>query len=167
MEGADYLLTCAEVAVALEGFSALVVALGGRPDSGVDPLSRGLVGTLIERSLIAMFFSLAPVLLSGLGLAPARIWLACSGILAAYILSLAWRSATLRRRDATFADLLEGPLFATLMALGVVVLLLQIAHAFALGIEQSVWWYLVGVTWLLLAASYLFYFAIRRWARDA
>jgi hypothetical protein len=167
MEGSEYLLTCAEVAVALAGFSALVIAIGGRGDSSIEPLSRGVVGILIERSLFAVFFSLAPVLLTGLSVAPARVWLICSGTLAAYIVSLAWRSAATRRKEPGLSEFLAGPAFAILMALGLLVLLLQIAHAFGLGLQQNVWWYLVGLTWLLLSAAYMFYLAIRRWARAA
>jgi hypothetical protein len=48
MEGSEYLLTCAEVAVALAGFSALVVAIGGRGDSSIESLSRSRVGHAID-----------------------------------------------------------------------------------------------------------------------
>jgi hypothetical protein len=167
MEGSEYLLTCAEVAVALAGFSALVVAIGGRGESSIESVSRGLVGTLIERSLLAVFFSLVPVLLFGLDVAPAPTWFICSGGLAAYIGSLAWRSAANRREMPGLSEYLTGPVFAILMVLGLLVLLLQVAHAFGLGLRQNVWWYLVGLTWLLLSAAYMFYMAIRRWARAA
>lgn len=43
MEGSEYLLTCAEVAVALAGFSALIIALTNRGDSSIDPVSRAVV----------------------------------------------------------------------------------------------------------------------------
>jgi hypothetical protein len=168
MEGSEYLLTCAEVAVALAGFSALVVAVGGRDESSIESLSRGLVGTIIERSLFAVFFSLVPVLLAGLNVAPAQLWFLCSASLAAYIVSLAWRSAATRRQQVPgMSEFLTGRAFAILMVLGLLVLLLQVAHAFGLGLRQNVWWYLVGLTWLLLSAAYMFYLAIRRWARSA
>lgn len=166
MEGSDFLLTCAEVAVALAGFSALVVALGRR---GADDLAvqyRGLVGSLIERSLVAVFLSFLPILLFGLGVSPRLLWFASSGALAAYIVSLAWRSARLRKRDPTLEALVAGPAWGVLFGLGVLVLLLQLVHAVGLGIHQSVWWYLVGLTWLLVSVAYVFYFAVRRWARD-
>jgi len=51
--------------------------------------------------------------------------------------------------------------------IGLFVLALQVAHALGLGFQQSVWWYLVGLTWLLVSAGYLFYLAIRGWARVA
>lgn len=163
MEGSEYLSTCAEVAVALAGFSALIVALTNRADSGVDPISRGLVSTLIERSLVAVFFSLLPILLSGLGVTSGNIWFSCSMLLAVYILSLAWRSGTQRRREPEIKDYLNLPAFILLMSVGLLVIFLQLFHAFGLGIRQSVWWYLVGLTWLLMSASYMFYIGVRRW----
>ena len=124
MQGSDYLLTCAEVAAALAGFSALVVAISDRGDPDVAAWSRGLVGSLIERSLFAIFFSLVPILLAGLEVASPHLWFLCSGGLAVYIVSLAWRSSGLRRQDPMFSELVAGPAFATLMVLGVLVLAL-------------------------------------------
>ena len=163
MEGSEYLFTCAEVAVALAGFSALIIALTNRSDSGVDPISRGMVSTLIERSLVTVFLALLPILLSGLGVTPSIIWLSCSMLLAVYACSLAWRSSIQRRSEPETEDYLNLPAFLLLMSVGLLVILLQLIHAFELGIRQSVWWYLVGLTWLLISASYMFYIAVRRW----
>ena len=167
MEGSDYLLTCAEVAVALAGFSALVVAVRQRGGEDLPPHYRGLVGLLIERSLVAVFLSLLPVLLVGLAVPPPRVWFLASGVLAAYITSLAWRTAVLRRREPSLGEFVDGAMFFILYGLGLLVLVLQLAHALGLGVQQSVWWYLVGLTWLLMSIAYLFYFAIRGWARSA
>jgi len=164
MEGSEYLLTCAEVGVALAGFSALIIALTNRSDSGVDTVSRGMVSTLIERSLVSVFFSFLPILLSGLGVTPGNIWFSCSMLFAVYGFSLAWRSGSQRRSEPETKDYLNLPVFLLLMAVGLLVIFLQLMHAFELGIRQSVWWYLVGLTWLLMSASYMFYIAVRRWS---
>lgn len=167
MEGSDYLLTCAEVAAALAGFSALIVALGRQGSDDLSTQYRALVGNLIERSLIAVFLSFLPILLSGLGISPEITWLLSSGTLAGYIVSMAWRSMALRRSDPAFSELVSGPAFTILFSAGMLVLALQLAHAFGLGLQQQVWWYLVGLTWLLASVAYTFYFGIRRWARAA
>ena len=134
MQGSDYLLTCAEVAVALAGFSALVVALSERGPQGPPLVSRVLVSSLIERSLFAVFFSLAPLLLAGLELRPSQIWLVCSGSLAAYIASMAWRSSVNRRKDPHFSDVVAGPAFGLLM-LVINAVVLMAAAAFVDGFE--------------------------------
>lgn len=165
MDGSEYLLTCAEVAATLAGFSALVVALRGAESSQVDATSRALVKTLMERSLFAVFFALAPVLLTGLEVGTSALWFVCSGALAGYIVSLAWRSAADRRANPELSVFVGGPTFGMLLALGVGVLALQIAHAFGAGLQQSVWWYLVGLSWLLVSVAYLFFLSVRHWAR--
>ena len=166
MDGTEYLLTRAEIAAALAGFSALVVAISGRPGSRLRPMSRTLVSTLIERSLLAVFFSLVPVLLTGLGLSPSLVWLTCSGSLAAYIGSMAWRSAAARRTTPEQTEMVPQPVFAILMVCGLVATVLQVAHAAGLGLQQSAWWHLVGLTWILLTVAYLFFFGVRQWARS-
>ena len=167
MEGADYLLTCSEVAVAFAGFSALVVVIRQRGADELSPSYRSLVASLIERSLVAVFLSLLPILLSGLGVSPSRVWSLMSGTLGIYIISLAWRSAVARKRNPLVREFISGSMFSVIYVFGVLVLMLQIAHALDIGVQQSVWWYLVGLTWLLMSAGYLFYIAIRGWARAA
>lgn len=164
MEGSDYLLTAAEVAVALAGFSALVIVLRRSDSRGVPP---GLVASLIERSLVATMLSLLPVLLYGLGLPTSQLWLSASGLLGTYMVSLAWRAASLRRREPGFAELISGPAFALFFVLGLIVMVLQFANAAGVGVQQSVWWYLTGLTWLLGSVCLMFLLAVRFWARAA
>lgn len=167
MEGSEYLLPCAEVSAALAGFSALVVAVRQRGSEELPPQYRELVSSLIERSLVAVFLSFLPILLHGLGAGPERVWLVASGMMGAYIVTLAWRGARFRKNDPGFGAFLPGPMFYMIFGLGLVVLVLQLAHALGLGIQQSVWLYLVGLTRLLTSVGYLFYIAIRGWVRAA
>ena len=164
MEATDYLLTCAEIAAALAGFAALIVALGDRQRDRTLP---SLVATLIERSLVALLLSLLPALLIGLDTGPRPLWAVCSGLLAAYVLSLAVRSAALRRAEPDlWAALLSGPVFVTLYACGIGVLVLQVFNATGLFVTPDVWWYLVGLSWLLASVCYYFFFFVRSWSRS-
>ena len=54
-----------------------------------------------------------------------------------------------------------------LLAAGCVVLLLQVANALDVGVDQGVSWYLLGVTWLLFSAAYRFWFFLAAWVRAA
>ena len=94
-----------------------------------------------------------------------RVWSLMSGTLGIYIISLAWRSAVARKRNPLVREFISGSMFSVIYVFGVLVLMLQIAHALDIGVQQSVWWYLVGLTWLLMSVGYLFYFAIRGWVR--
>ena len=164
MDGSDYLLTTAELAVALAGFSALIVVLRQNDSRGIPA---GLVSTLIERSLVATLLSLLPLLLSGLGVPAPQLWFVASGLLGTFIVSIAWRGATLRSRVPEAAEQISGPAFALMYVLGLVVMVLQFANALGVGVQQSVWWYLVGLTWLLASVCVLFFLSVRGWARAA
>lgn len=166
MDGSDYLLTCAEVGAALAGFSALVVAIRQRSEQPLAPFYRRLVAVLIERGLLATFFSLLPVLLEGLGVTAGMLWFSSSISLAAYGGLMAWRSLVVPR-DPEARKLISVPAYFGLMLVGMLVLGLQIANAFGIGLTQSVWWYSIGVTWLLASAGYLFFFVILDWTRAA
>jgi hypothetical protein len=74
MEGSEYLLTSAEIGVALAGFAALVIVVRQRAADQFSSSDRMLVASLIERGLMAALFSFLPLLLLGLGLAAGVVW---------------------------------------------------------------------------------------------
>jgi len=166
MAGSDFLLTCAEIGVALAGFAALVMAFRqGRAES-LSPLHRVLVALLIERGLVATFLSLLPIVLSGLGVSTRVLWFSSSLSFALYGLSMAWRSAA-NRGEIGSTGIVPPRAFNILMLVGLLIIALQVAHAFGIGLNQSVWWYSLGIVWLLASAAYLFLFTIRDWMRAA
>jgi|GEM_PF-1702208 len=167
MEGSEYLLTSAEIGVALAGFAALVIVVRQRSADELSSSDRMLVASLIERGLMAALFSFLPLLLLGLGLAAGVVWFCASGTLSIYMFSLAWRSAVNRRRDPQASELVVRPLFITLTIIGLSMAGLQVVHSIGVGIQQSVWWYLLGLTWLLTATGYIFVFVVRGWVRAA
>jgi hypothetical protein len=111
---------------------------------------------------MAAFFSFLPILLFGLGLSERLIWFFSSGIFVAYGVSIMIRSARSHKISRALAS---NPAFYFLYAVGVLMVALQVCHAFALGLRQSVWWYLVAVTWLLVSARHRFFFVLRGWVR--
>jgi hypothetical protein len=162
MEGSEYMYTAAEIGVALAGFAALVISFRQRQDLSLSESDRLVVASLVERGLMAAFFSFLPILLFGLGLSERLIWFFSSGIFVAYGVSIMIRSARSHKISRARAS---NPAFYFLYAVGVLMVALQICHASALGLRQSVWWYLVAVTWLLVSAGYRFFFVLRGWVR--
>ena len=162
LEGSEYMYTSAEIGVALAGFAALVISFRQRQDSSLSDADRLVVASLVERGLMAAFFSFLPILFSGLGLSERLIWFFSSGIFVAYGVSIMIRSARSHRISGGLAS---NPAFYILFAVGILMVALQVCHALALGIRQSAWWYLVAITWLLVSAGYRFFFVLRGWVR--
>ena len=164
MEGAEYMYTTSEIGVALAGFAALVIAFRQRQDSALSDSDRRVVASLVERGLMAAFFSFLPILLFGLGLSERLIWFFSSGTFVAYGVSIIIRSMRSRKISRGLAS---NPVFYILFAIGVLMVALQVCHALGLGLNQSAWWYLVAVTWLLVSAGYRFFFVLHGWVRSA
>ena len=168
MEGSEYMYAAVEAGVALAGFAALVVVLRQASDSPLLESDRFIVYSLVERGLVAAFLSFLPILLFGLNLPARLVWLSSSGAFFAYGASLAVRALKLARDErAVYRNLLSEGAFRILLSVGLLVSVLQLVHAVGIGLQQSVWWYLIGVTWLLTSAGYLFFFVLRSWVRAA
>ena len=164
MDGSEYMYTTAELGVGLAGFAALIIAIRGREGSSLSQIDRLLIASLIERSLVAAFLSLLPILLLGLKMSQSAVWFLASGTLAVYGISLVVRTVSNIRRSPSV--LVSAPMYYTLIMIGLIVIVTQLMNAFALGIQQSAWWYLLGVTWLLVTAGYRFFFVLHRWIRS-
>ena len=155
MEGESYLYALVEAGVALAGFSAIALALE----------SRGAQQSrLVERSLMASLFALLPTLLSGLGLSERIVWLIASGSLAGY--GTFRLVHTFRTHRETMVQMRVGR--ASSFALGltaVAVIIVQVLNAIGLVLSQGLWWYALGVAWLMVTAGYTFVIYLRAWIR--
>lgn len=166
MDGSDYLYACVEAGVALSGFAALALAIRSRTTAEYTAYERLLVSNIVERGLAGALLALLPILLHSFGLKDGALWAASSGIFFAYGVSVVVR-AIAARRNRESRDMVSNNVFVALFTTGCLVVLLQFANALNIGIEQSVSWYLLAVTWLLFSAGYRFWFFLRAWVRAA
>ena len=95
-----------------------------------------------------------------------RVWASCSGIFILYGITLVVRAFS-SRRVAEIRQLAERHLFLPLFLTGILVLLTQLFNLVPIGMSQGPSWYLLGVTWLLFSAGYVFCFILRAWVRSA
>lgn len=164
MDGSEYMYTAVEAGVALAGFSALVIALRQRDSKSLSTSDRIVVASLVERGLMAAFFAFMPILLFGLNLSAAQVWLISSGSFFLYGLSILFRAWRNRWHATSIAPL---PVYYALIVIGILLIFLQLLHALGIVITQSVWWYLTAVTWLLVTAGYRFFFVLLGWIRES
>ena len=164
MDGESYLYALVEAGVALAGFSAIALALESRRTQQSEILHKTVIARLVERSLMASLFALLPTLLFGLGITERVVWLIASGALATY--GALWLFHTIYRRRDTVVQMGVGRANLVLLGLiAVAVIIVQVLNAIGLALSQGVWWYALGVAWLLATAGYTFVIYLRAWVR--
>ena len=166
MNGSEYLYTCAEVAAALAGFATLAIVLRPSGNGALSPFRRSFVASLIERSLACVFLAFLPALLGFFSLSTRLNLNIASGLLAAYIFSLIFRTVRgTRTNQAARTEILSLWLYLALIVLGFGIGVLQILHILGVLGEPNIAWYLLGLTWILTSVCYRFYFIVRLWVR--
>ena len=155
MQGADVLLTIAEVAVAFAGFASVVVLFQHRDLNRWPAAVVVRLRTMIEGSLTALFSALLPFVLHHLGLAGDGLWAISSLVLAlAYVAfgTLVWR----RSRGALASGELSRFFSVTVAAISIFVFAALLLNASGIIFHRAFGAYLVGVSWALVFASLMF-----------
>ena len=161
MEGSDFLLTVAEISIAFDGFSAVVAVFRQGRGELLSPLQQLLLRVMIELGFAALFFSLAPFVLSYLDVAQGWLWPLCDVSLGAFMIIYFTHYGFRRRR---YGALNESPVSARSIysriavnhALGIIALL----AGFDLILEPSLGIYALGITWLLALGALTFIIAV-------
>ena len=84
IDPAEFLLSLAEIAVALAGFSGLIVAIRATGPHGWHPRDIWSLSWMIGASLGTLFLALLPLWLAGLGFAPAAAYRASAAAASVY-----------------------------------------------------------------------------------
>ena len=156
MEASDELLTIAELAIGLAGFSGVVVAFVYRGE--LLPTDRYRFIGLFTQALTVALLSFVPFSFYHAGQVGAAIWRASSGVAVFFWLFNAWLiAARLPRFDFSSQEALPRYAEGTLWTLGIVNLLLQLANLAGWPMAPGPLFYLIGlVLWFAIAA---FFFA--------
>jgi hypothetical protein len=148
----DLLLTLAEVAVTLVGFSALVSLFQTTRDGALDDAERFVIRLLIETGLQAAFFSVLPHTLVAFGLSEATVWRPASGVFAlagTCIITLNWRRARA-------LDLGRRPVDLAIIVAGLAVLVVLALNCLGIGFSGTAGPYVLAVLWSLAVAAFFF-----------
>ena len=155
MEASDVLLTIAEMAIGLAGFSGVVLAFTyqGR----LRPTDRYRFIGLFTQALTVALLCLVPFGFHHAGQVGTAIWRGSSAVAVLFWLFSAWLTAV--RLFPEFSPEEELPKYAlgSIWTLGIINLLLQVANVIGWPIEPGPLFYLAGIVlWFAVAA---FFFA--------
>jgi len=153
MEAEGILTALAEIAVAIAGFSGIVVVLQGRRGAWSET-DRGRFSLLVQLSLGSVFFSLIPIVLHLIDSSESFVWRWSSGIWLVYIsCAVPFRVRSLPRASGSELDQSYGKALAFMFSTLTISVVLQIVNA---GWLRVSWPYVVVLMLALLDASFLF-----------
>ena len=143
----DTLFALAEVAVALAGFSAIVVVLKQRNSGKWTALDADQFHGMVVHAIFAVVFCLLPMLVDVVVQDPSTTLHICCAVLGVQIL---WHSIGVMLFKTT------GRAAKALLSLGVLAGLVQFLAFSDWGVQREFEIYVVGVIWHLLQAGLLF-----------
>ena len=156
MAGEDAFLTIAEFAMALAGFTSVVVIFSQRGE-GWKPADAFRIRSALWASLGAGFFALIPSGLQLVGVSGHPLWRVSSSLFAAFIAVILLDSLRRLHNLDSESRLLLGSIAPRAMPLlPVVALLLQLANVVGTGFEPQPGAYFFGLLLLLLGGVLAF-----------
>lgn len=157
MEGSDGLDTIAEIAIALAGFSGIVVAFIHRKGQ-MQPLDRLRLGVLLVAAFGAVFLAMLPFALFHLGFSGPTLWAVASGFHAVVAsLVIAGMAIVIRRFFATYREIFNLLVIIPILCLYTADVVLQVMNLSGLGWNPGVGAYFVGLLWLVSHAALQFF----------
>ena len=156
MAGEDAFLTIAEFAMALAGFTSVVVIFSRRGE-GWKPVDAFRIRAALWGSLGAGFFALIPSGLRLVGVSGQPLWRVSSSLFAVFIAVTIVDSLHRLHKLDSESRLLLGPIAPRAMPLLIIIaLLLQLANAVGAGFEPQPGAYFFGLLLLLLGGVIAF-----------
>jgi hypothetical protein len=155
MEGSDTLLTLAEIAVGLAGFSAIVVIFKRRDAGTWLATDADRFHGMIVHSMVAALLCFVPAAVAVFSDAPRTIWALSSGLLGVQVLA---HTLLVLRLAST-----SGPSRLAVALGGGAVVVLQGLNVLGLGFDREPGPYVLGVLWHLVHAGILFVMLV--WVR--
>jgi len=153
VEGSDILQTTAEVAIALTGFTGIVVALGVRGAPSLSGFALVRFKILLVASLAALAFSLLPIFWHYLGAPPSMTWVISSSIAAAFLVPIAVSDARSFRIYSAEIPEFERRAAPIIGVLGIALFVSQLANALVM---QSFGPYLAVPLWFVGFSAFSF-----------
>ena len=153
-----FLLTLAEVSVAIVAFVTIILVVRQSTGQQLSLMQVLVARALIEMALIALIFSLLPILVSYFGVTDSDLWQMMSGALALGM-GLIWGFWPYRRhRTAKSSDPSPGVTYYTIVPLSLAAAGLSLANAF-LWASFSI--YALVLCWQLASVCLVFLWSLK------
>ncbi len=153
MEGSEILQTIAEVAIALTGFTGIVVALRSRTDEPLSGYALVRFRILLLASLAAVAFALLPFLCHHLGAPPSATWSICSAAVASIMVPIVIHDT---RAFRTYSDVMPELDRRIAPLIGVVGSALWISQVLNVLVLHAFGPYLLAPMWFLGFSAFQF-----------
>jgi hypothetical protein len=156
LETQESLTTIAEIAIALAGFSGLVVVL--RKNNGpLTAIEKYRMTVLLATAFGALFLALLPATLQQLALSGDVIWKTSSALLTAFsiIFVVSWVLSS-RRFFHVAREIFNVAAFSLMIAGHLTNVVLQMSIVFGFWADRMAGAYLLGLIWLLAHSSQQF-----------
>jgi hypothetical protein len=153
MEGSGILQTIAEVAIAVTGFTGIVVALDERGRATWTGFARARFRILLAGSLAALLLALLPFLLHHNEVPPRTVWSSCSALVAVFMVPMVVVDVRSFRRHADEIPGFERRAAPLVAGLGAALWLSQVLNALRLHAFGP---YLAAPLWFLAFSALAF-----------
>ena len=156
MDGKLYVL--AEIAVALAGFSSVIVAFRRHGTMTTwQPLDAYRFRIMLEAGLAAALFAILPGAIEGLGVAPKYHWRLLSALMLLYLVFDVWRRGRLSR------GLSLNPTLTIIILTGILAAtVIQVLNVADWLVRSGSGPYVFGVSWLTVNSGLMFYLLVSR-----
>jgi len=165
LDQAENLRTIAEVAIALAGFTGVVIVLGQRSAGTWSAAERSTIRVLLESSVGAVFFALFPAIVVSSFSAPITAWRVSAGLLTVYHAAAIARADILDRREA--AHILGPKLDWGLTIGGLISMCATAAVALGIATPAAALIYSLSLLYMLLVGALCFGALLLSGARPA
>lgn len=154
LEDAETLRTIAEVAIAIAGFSGVVVVFGSRAHGSWSSVEADRLWLLLAQALIVTLFAFLPILLHAGGLGARLLFRVSNGLLVPAVWAIGVQMAFRQRyfERVKEASLLERGFEYSIFAIGGLISTAQLAHAFGLLPARGPFLFLLALLFLLAAS---------------
>ncbi len=156
LPGSNYLLGLATICITFVSVSSIAFIFRQAVGPGISKLEALLIRSFLRTGLGVTMFSLLPLLLGLLGIAPSLVWRVSSMALA-HLNGL----ISYHRTRAHLQGLASPSVYYSMLGISIVVIIGLLVNAIGIGVQPGPGLFALGATWVLAESMVMFIGALR------